>query len=437
MAFQLPRRTFLGGAGVAIGLPFLEAMLPREAAAAGNEPCRLLCFYVPCGIHMQSWTPSSTGPGYAVTPILQPLDDLGLIPDCLILSGLDNEPARPDGPGDHAAGTAGFLTCTHVNKSETNITNGTSFDQVYAEFIGGETAMPSMQLGIDGGGNVGGCDSGYGCAYARNISWQGNTPLSKLTDPQTAFDLLFGGFDPGVDEVELEQIRNMRLSVLDYALDDANALKTKLGQQDKVKLDEYLDSVRDLETRIEAEGGAATCSLDPGFPGGYSDYLAHVTLMNDIMIKAFECDRTRVISFMLGNAGSNRDYGFIGAGGGHHNISHHGSDPGNYAMLETIDIWEMERFAYLVNGLKNATEGDGTVLDNTILYFGSEIEDGNSHSHYNMPICIAGGANVGLPLGQHLSYDEDTVSDLYIDLLQKLGVDINTFGDDGTGPLGL
>ncbi len=438
--WQLPRRTFLGGAGVAIGLPFLEAMMPtRKASAHGpGDPQRLLAFYVPNGIHMAAWTPSTTGPGFAPTPILQPLADAGVLEDCLVLSGLRNLPGRPEGPGDHAGGTSAFLTCTHVTKSETTITNNTSFDQLYADFIGGETPMPSMQLGMEGGSNVGNCDSGYGCAYSRNISWVGNTPLSKLTDAQTAFDLLFSGFDPGASAEQLARRKAYRLSVLDYALEDANALKAKLGKSDRVKVDQYLDSVRDLETRVEAESTIPTCTLDGDFPpnsaGGFEN---DVHLMIDIMVKAFQCDRTRVISFMLGNAGSGRDYGFIGAPGGHHNISHHGGLQSNYDMLQIIDTFEVAQLAYLLSELKNSPEGTGTVLDNTMVFFSSEIEDGNSHAHTNLPVIVAGGGGGTLPRGEHLVFQDQPIANLFIDMLQKLGVDISTFGDDGTGPLGL
>ncbi|MCA9709537.1 MAG: DUF1552 domain-containing protein, partial [Myxococcales bacterium] len=309
--FSLSRRAFLGGAGVMVSLPLLEAMLPTRQAEAGGSagPKYLLAWYVPNGIHMAGWTPPDTGPGFTLTPILQPL--AALQSEILVISGLDNAPSESEGPGDHASGTSGFLTCTHVTKSESTITNGTSMDQVYAEHIGDQTVVPSLQLGIEGGGNSGGCDSGYSCAYSRNISWVGNTPLSKLTSPSTAFELLFAGFDPGATAQELAQRKTNRLSVLDYTMDDAAALRAKLGTSDRVKLDEYLDSVRDLEIKVETDDAVPQC--DPGtIPGDPGDITDHVRLMCDVMVKAFECDRTRVISFMLGNAGSNRSYGFLG-----------------------------------------------------------------------------------------------------------------------------
>ena len=437
--WTLPRRAFLGGAAAAIGLPWLEAMGPvREASAqVGGMPQRLLAFYVPNGIHMAAWTPSSTGAGYDVKTILQPLADAELLDDVLVISGLRNDPGRPDGPGDHAGGTSAFLTATKVTKSETIITNGTSMDHVYAQHIGGETPMPSMQLGIEGGANVGGCDSGYGCVYSRNISWNGNTPLSKLTSPQTAFDLLFSGFDPEATAAELAIRRERRLSVLDHALTDAQVLSGKLGQTDRVKLQEYLDSVRDLETRIQNEAGVPTCELEPGFPVDPADFVSHVRIMVDVMVKAFQCDRTRVISFMLGNAGSGRDYGFIGAPGGHHYLSHHNNQQSHFDALTIINTWEIAQFAYLLEQLKAQPEGDGTLLDNCMVFFSSEIEDGNTHAHHNLPVLLAGRGGGTIPTGLHVRYDNQPIANLFIDMLQRLGVDITTFGDDGTGPLGL
>lgn len=438
----LSRRTFLGGgSAIAIALPMLEAMMPtRRARAHGpDDPQRLLTFYVPCGINMSDWTPGQTGAGWSVTPILQPLADADLLDDITVLSGLDNAPGESDGAGDHASGTGSFATAVHVNKSESDITNGTSVDQAYAAVIGGETSVRSMQLGMDGGGNVGNCDSGYGCAYIRNISWQENTPLPKLTEAQTAFDLLFSGFDPGASAVELQRIKAKRLSVLDHALDDAASLQAKLGPTDRVKLEQYLDSVRDLELRVQSEPDAPACELEPGFPGDLGgDIDDRVQVMLDIIIKSFQCDRTRVVSFMLANGASGRDYGFIGAPGGHHNLSHHGGSQSTQDMLTIIDRWEVEKLAYLLRGLKDSPEGDGSnILENSMVFFSSEIEDGNSHSHNNMPVLVGGHGGGTMPVGEHLQFDGDPLGNLFVDMLQKLGMDTNTFGDDGTGPLGI
>ena len=433
----LSRRTFLGGgAAVMVGLPFLEAMMTKEAEAGGvGAAQRMLCIYVPNGMHMASWTPAQTGAGYTLSPILQPL--AALQDQFLVLTGLDNTPGQPEGPGDHAGGTSAFLTATHVNKSETEITNGTSVDQVYADYIGSETIIPSLQLGIDGGGNTGGCDSGYSCAYSRNISWVGNQPLSKLTSPSTAFDLLFAGFDPGASAEELALRKANQLSVLDHTLADAESLKLKLGTTDRVKMEEYLDSVRELELKVQSGDTQPQCEpgAAPMDPGVAQD---HIDVMGDVIVKAFECDRTRVISFMMANAGSNRNYSFLpNVTDGHHNHSHHGGLQANFDALISIDIWEIERLALLLGKLAAASDGPaGSVLDNSMVFFSSEIEDGNAHRHTNMPIILAGGGGGTLLSGRHLVYDGDPVANLFIAMLQKLGVDINSFGDNGNAPLG-
>lgn len=434
---KLSRRAFLGGAGVMVSLPLLEAMLPSRKAEAGGatNPKYLLAWYVPNGIHMQAWTPPDTGPGFTLTPILQPL--AALQSEILVVSGLDNAPAESEGPGDHASGTSGFLTCTHVTKSETTITNGTSMDQVYAQHLGDATVVPSIQLGIEGGGNSGGCDSGYSCAYSRNISWVGNTPLSKLTSPATAFELLFAGYDPGATAQELAQRKANRLSVLDYTMADADRLRGKLGTSDRVKLDEYLDSVRDLELKVQADDAMPQCEPG-GIPGEPGDITDHVRLMCDVMVKAFECDRTRVISFMLGNAGSNRSYGFLGHPNGHHQYSHHGSDPANYAAIQAINTWEIEQFAYLLDRMASVPNAQGgTLLDDSMVLFSSEIEDGNAHRHYNLPVLLAGRGGGSIQTGRHLIHDETPLANLYLSMLQELGVDATSFGDDSSGTIAL
>lgn len=428
---SLSRRSFLGGAGVMLSLPLLEAMAPTRAVAGGAMPVqRLLCWYAPCGIHMPAWTPSATGPGYDLTPILQPLS--ALKSEILVISGLDNTPGESEGPGDHASGTSAFLTATHVTKSESTITNGTSFDQLYAQHIGDQTVIPSLQLGIEGGGNSGGCDSGYSCAYSRNISWVGNTPLSKLTSPSTAFDLLFAGFDPGATAAELAQRKANRLSVLDYTRADAERLNLQLGKSDSIKLEEYLDSVRDLELKVQADDAAPACEVGPN-PGEPADITAHIRLMCDVMVKAFECDRTRSISFMMGNAGSNRSYGFLGHPNGHHQYSHHANDPANFAALQAIDTWEIEQLAYLLERMNGIVEPDGTtLLDSAMVYFSSEIEDGNSHSHSNLPVLLAGRGGGVIEPGRHIIQDVP-LANLFLAMLQGLGVPATSFGDNSNG----
>jgi hypothetical protein len=437
---KLRRRAFLGGAGVALGLPFLESLAPRSLirrahAAGADVPLRLVTFYVPNGIDMDDFVPAATGPNFPASPILQPIFDLMLEQNVLVLSGLDNEPAKPDGAGDHAAGTAAFLTCRTVNKSETDIQNGISMDQVYANALGDATSVPSLQLGIDGGASGGNCDSGYSCAYSRNISWaDAMTPLPKLTSPQVAFDIMFGGYDPAATAEEIQRRRTYRLSVLDYVEADALALQSKLGKTDQTKLEQYLDGVRDLELRIMNETDGPVCETG-SYSYTFQDFPGHVKVMLDLIVLALSCDTTRVVSFMLGNGGSGRSFDFLGIPGAHHDISHHGSDPTLMDQLRTIDTWEVAQYAYLLDRMRAVTEGDSNMLENSIVYFGSEIEDGNSHSHYNMPIVLGGSACGKLINGQHLNVDNGRVSELYVTMLQALNVNASSFGDDGNGPL--
>lgn len=441
---QLSRRTLLGGAGALIALPWLEAMGPTRRARGADPmppPLRALFYYLPCGIHMQSWTPATEGPNFEITKILEPLVDpnamVDLKGDVLLLTGLANMPAKPEGPGDHAGGTSAFLTSTHVTKSEVDINNDISIDQVLANAIGEATPHRSLQFGTANGATMGNCDSGYGCAYTSNISWaDAKTPLPKLYDPQVIFDLLFSGFDPEATAEEQAKRRKNRLSVIDYATDQVEALETKLGKTDRDKLDQYLTGLRDLEKRVTNETTEPVCALPAMFSGAFGDFATHVDLMTELMVLAFQCDMTRVITFMLENAGSYRDYAFIGAPGAHHEISHHMDLPENFAKLEIIDRWELQQFAKLLQKLKSSPEGDGTLLDNCVLFLSSEISDGNWHNHDNLPVLLAGRAGGQITPGRHVKYaDNPPLANLFISLADMFGVPLATFGDDGTGPL--
>ncbi|MEC9072427.1 MAG: DUF1552 domain-containing protein, partial [Myxococcota bacterium] len=402
------RRGFLGGAGAIVALPWLESLAPRVARAAAPglaPPVRLLFYYIPNGIHMADWTPSLEGPSYDLPPILSPLAPVQ--DQVMVITGLANTPGQPDGPGDHAGGTSAFLTCAHAKKTDgKDIYLGISADQVASNAIGDATAFPSIQLGIDGGASVGGCDSGYSCAYSRNISWSGpSTPLPKTVNPQLVFDRLFGGFDPQATAEELERRRLLRLSVLDYVLDDAKSLQSRLGSTDRHKVEEYLDSVRDLELRLKT-GTELTCEPGPRPEGSNWPLEQHIDLMTDLMVTALRCDQTRVISFMLANAGSNRTYDFLGVSGAHHEISHHQNLQENYDKLTVIDTWEVAQYVKLVERLAAVPEGEGTLLDSCAVFFSSEVEDGNAHRHTNLPVLLAGGAGGALTPGRHLVYSD-------------------------------
>lgn len=444
--FTLSRRTLLRGLGTMLALPTLEAMLPATAAAQGMaRPRRFVAFYVPCGIRMNRWTPAATGAGYALSSALQPLGPwngaASLQDDVLVLTGLANRPARPDGPGDHASGTGAFITVAHPFKtSGANISNGISFDQVLANAWAGQTRFKSLELGLDGGGASGDCDSGYSCAYARNIAWASATqPLAKETNPQAVFDRLFAGVDPHQTAAAVAKRRRYQQSVLDAVKEDTGALQGRLGATDKRKLDEYLTGVRELERRIASEQPSACAPATR--PGGWTDIRQQADQMLDLIAFAFQCDLTRSVTYMQQNAGSGYVYRFLTVNGapiteGHHSLSHHGGDAGKNDALEAINRWEVEQFAKLARKLKAIREPDGsTVLDQSALFFSSEIEDGDSHSHFNMPVLVAGKAGGALRTGQHLRYaDQPSVGNLFVSLGGALGVTVPSFGDS-TGPL--
>jgi hypothetical protein len=428
------RRLFLGGAGAMVALPFLESAVPRGARAASTPPQRFLGYFVPNGIRMEHFTPNTQGADYDLPRILEPLASVKKYVS--VITGLANRPAYPDGLGDHAAGTASFLTCAHAFKTDgENIQNGLSLDQALAHELGGHTALRSLELGIDGGSSAGGCDSGYSCAYARNICWTApSTPLPKLTDPRAVFDRLFAGFDPGATQAEAARRAARGKSVLDYVLGEATALAQKLGKTDKIKLDEYAHGVRELELRIQGAVDAVVCEVGAA-PAGDLDYPEHVQIMSDLMVLAFQCDLTRFTTFMLGNAVSNRSYSFIGVPGEHHEISHHQDNPDNLEKLSKIDTWEVTQFAYLLDKMAKVQEGEGTLLDHACVFFSSDIEDGNTHAHTNMPILLAGSAGGRFKPGQHIVYDEErSVGSLFVSILQAFGLEQSSFGD-AQGPL--
>jgi hypothetical protein len=292
-----------------------------------------------------------------------------------------------------------------------------------------------MQLGINGGSAIGDCDSGYSCAYARNISWASATqPLQKTTNPGVVFDQIFEGFDPQASAEEKARRLKYRSSVLDYVLADAKTLSARLGTADQQKLDQYMTGVYTVEEQIAKSAAGPSCEIIAK-PGSELSYPEHVQVMSDLMVLALQCDATRVITFMLGNAGSNQSYEFIGVTGGHHEISHHQDNPDNFDKLTKIDIWEMQQFAYLLERMDAIEEAEGrTLLDNSLVFLSSEIEDGNSHSHFNMPILLAGTAGGVVQSGRHVVYGDTSVGQLFVSMLNAVGVEANSFGE-ASGPL--
>ncbi len=438
---KLDRRTALKGFGTVLALPLLDAMLPRAARAAAVEeaPRRLAFFFVPNGVHMPDWTPNGEGRDFELPAILSELSEYR--DDLLVVSGLAHDKARAngDGPGDHARCAATFLTgCQAYKTAGKDIRVGVSVDQIAAAEVGHLTRFPSLELGCDKGAQSGNCDSGYSCAYSSNISWRTpNMPLAKEVDPQHVFDRLFAG----VRRSEVAEARDRRLrdqkSVLDFVLDDAERLHKRLGTTDQRKLDEYLTSIREIERRVAGNGdGDDDPTSDLARPVGVpKDYAQHIRLMFDLLVVALQGDQTRIATFMFANAGSNRSYRFIEVPDGHHDLSHHGGDEEKQAKISKINRFHMSQFAYLLGRLSAIEEGDGSLLDNSMLVYGSGIGDGNRHNHDNLPILLAGRGGDALSTGRHMRLEENTpLSNLYLSLLERMGVAAESVGDS-SGPL--
>ncbi|MEL6345422.1 MAG: DUF1552 domain-containing protein [Myxococcota bacterium] len=430
--FESSRRALLRGAGATIALPFLPSLWSKSARADDTPPVRLLFWYVANGMHMQDFTPTGTGAEYDLPLILEPLASVQS--HVSVLSGLSNMAGRDNRPGDHARGTGCFLTCeTPKYTSSADIENGISVDQVAAQALGSETLFPSLQFGMSGGGSTGSCDSGYSCAYARNISWSGpNTPLPKIHDPKTAFDRLFSGLDTSISREEVERRRALRLSVLDAVAADAQSLQGQLGRSDSQKLDEYLTGVRELELRVE-NLDEQVC-LPPERPESGLSVPQEALIWNELMAVAFECDLTRVMTYMFANAGSGRSHTFLNAAGNHHGISHHQGLESNYALLRIIDRWEIEMFADFIGRLATIEEANGSYLiDNSLVVLSSEISDGNRHNHDDLPVLFAGSGGGAHTPGRHLVYeDREPIANLYLSMLDAFGAPQSAFGSDGT-----
>jgi hypothetical protein len=440
-AHQIPRRTFLRGLGTAIALPTLEAMLPSRALAAGNIkfPTRMAFIYIPNGVIQKKWNVSGEGSKYKFSHILEPLTKHR--EDLLIFSGLAHDKARAngDGAGDHARANATFLTgCQARKTSGANIRLGVSVDQVAAQKLGGETRLASLELSSDGVRVSGRCDSGYSCAYQYNLSWKNDsTPMPPESNPKAVFDRLFtSGSNKEINENKLRRERS-RKSILDFAMEDAKRLEKKLGWTDKQKLEEYLESIRELEKRIETTGAS-----NPNLPPGYStpvgrprNFGDHVRMMGDMMTLAFQTDSTRIASFLLAHDGDNRSYPHLGVKDGHHSLSHHRDTPSKVAALTKINRYHTSLFAHFVDRMKAVKEGDGTLLDHSMIVYGGAIGDGNRHSHNNLPVVVAGNGNGAIRTDRHVRYPTNTpMANLFLSMLDIFGTPTERLGDS-TGPL--
>jgi len=428
----LPRRTVLRGLmGAAVALPVLEAMSPTakaaDAAAAARK--RFQVIYTPNGYIMQNFRPAELGANYTISPILKPMEPFR--DKFAVLSGFDHVQAEAlgDGAGDHARCCGTFLTGVHVYKSESVIKNGISADQVAAREFGKVTQLPSMEFGLEQPSLVGGCDSGYSCAYTNTMSWTGpTTPLPTTINPRDIFERLFGDGDV-VDAKTRMAVLRRQASLLDFVAQDAKRLSGDLGASDKQKIDEYLTAVREIEQRIQrAESHGAEAALPEmarpsAIPASYSEY---ARMMIDLQVLAYQADMTRVITFMVGREGSPHSYPETGVADGHHPLSHHGNDPDKMARLTRINTYHWEQIAYWFKRMSETKEGDKSLLDSTLILAGASLADPNRHDHRDLGIIAGGGLIKG---GYHAKADNVPMTNLLLGMMDVLGVSQDKLGD--------
>ena len=431
---SVPRRTFLRGVGATVALPFLDAMVPTLSAmsrTAASPTTRLGFLYVPNGVIMDYLTPKEVGHGFKFTPILQPLEPLR--DRVVVVSGLASNPAESwgDGAGDHARGTTAWLSAAHPKRTEgKDLRAGKTIDQVVADEVGSETQLRSLELAVDDFSVVGTCDSGYSCAYLNTLSWRTpTTPLPMQTNPRVVFERLFG--DGGTPEERALQARTDK-SILDSVIEAAGRFQRRLGPEDRNRVNEYLDAIRELERRIDrVEQQTANDVEVLDAPVGIPDKIdEHIRLMLDLQVLAYQADITRVSTFMIAREISQRTYGMIGVPEPHHGLSHHGGDRAKIDRLIKIDTYHMSLLAYFLEKLQSVSDGDGSLLDHSAILYGGCISNGNAHSHAPLPAVVAGGAAGRIRGDRHLMYPDQTpMANLLLSLASKAGVDLEKIGD--------
>lgn len=427
---SLPRRTFLKGVGATLALPLLDSMVPAAtplARTAAAPVKRLGYIFMPMGCDITRWTPGP-GPMLGVLPdILRPLESVKQ--HLSVVSNLELQSAYP---GSHATSNSAFLSAARAKQTESaDYFLATTVDQIAAQHLGQATPLPSLELAIDLLETVGQCDNGYACVYQNNLSWSSpTTPLPAEAHPRLVFEKLFG---EGGSAAERRAALHKRASLLDWVLDDVARLKRTLGPGDRARLDHYLSSIREIERRIQrAETSVAENPLpDLDRPVGVPEsYAEHVKLMFDLQVLAMQGDVTRISTFQLARETSNRTYPEIGVTDPHHPLSHHGNDPGKIARMAKINEYHVSLFAYYLERLKATPEGNGSLLDNSLLLYGSGMGNPNLHDHSDLPVIVAGGAAGGMRGGRHIRYDKPTpLANLHLSLLDKAGVHLERFAD--------
>jgi len=427
----LLRRTFLRGMGATLALPVLDAMVPSMTAIArtGAAPVRRLGFiYMPMGCDITRWTPGSTdGTLKVLSPTLQSLEPF--IDQMTVMSNMELKNAYP---GTHATSNAAFLSAAKAKWTEsTDYYLGTTADQIAAQQIGHETVLPSLELSMDLLQTVGQCDNGYACVYQNNLSWSSpTTPLPSEAHPRIVFERLFG---EGGSSADRRAALKRRASLLDWVRDDISRLQGTLGADDRRRVGQYLDSIREVERRIQkAESDAGADQLpDLDRPVGVpTSYAEHAKLMFDLQALAMQGDVTRVITFQLARETSTRTYPEIGVADPHHPLTHHGNNPEKIARMAKINAFHVSLFAYYLEKLKSTPDGDGTLLDHSMVLYGSGMGNPNVHDHVNLPTIVAGGGAGRMKGGRHIKYAEPTpLANLHLTLLEKVGVRIDKFAD--------
>jgi uncharacterized protein DUF1552 len=426
----LPRRTFLRGMGASLALPLLDAMVPSMTALAKTpgEPVRRLGYvYIPMGCDIARWTPTGEG---RLTDLSHTLQSLTPVMDQLTV--LTNMELKNAYPGTHATSNAAFLSAAKAKWTEsTDYHLGTTADQIAAQQIGQQTVLPSLELAMDLLQTVGQCDNGYACVYQNNLSWSSpTTPLPAEAHPRIVFERLFG---EGGSAADRRAALKRRSSLLDWVRDDMARLQKRLGPEDRARVGQYLDSIREVERRIQkAEAETADDQLPDldrpvGVPASYAD---HARLMFDLQVLAMQGDVTRIITFQLARETSTRTYTEIGVPDPHHPLTHHGNDPEKIARMAKINAFHVSLFAYYLEKLKATQDGDGTLLDHALVLYGSGMGNPNVHDHVNLPILVAGGAAGKVKGARHIKYAEPRpLADLHLTLLDKVGVRLDAFAD--------
>jgi hypothetical protein len=427
----LPRRTVLKGLGVTLAMPMLDAMVPAVAARAQTAaaPIRRLAYvYIPMGMNATAWTPAAEGRISELSPSLAPL--MPHLDQVTVLTNLEIRNAYTT--GNHASANCAFLSCARAKRTEgTDYELGITTDQIAALQIGRETPLPSLELGTDLIAQVGNCDNGYACAYQNNLSWSSpTTPLPTEADPRMVFERLFGdGGSPGERRAELRRNR----SILDWMRGDLARLERELGAGDRSRVAQYLDSVREVERRIQSAERQAgtTVDLESSRPASVpAEWADHVKLMFDLQVLALQSDLTRVMTFQLAREASTRTYPQIGVPEPHHPVSHHTNDPEKLAKLARINTYHVLLFSYFLDRLRATADGPGTLLDHSLVLFGSGMGNPDIHDHSNLPIVVAGGGAGAVTGGRHIRYQQPTpLANLHVTLLDKVGVRVDRFAD--------